>query len=362
MSSRFGSAVGPVVPVQAPAALAALGDPRQQALGRLLQDVIGRQLPVQVLARLDEGGYLVRVAGQEARMQLPSGTQPGSTLPMTVVEALPHPTFQLSTADLAGGPLVQAHAMPRTAAAYAAAPGLAPEGDPALPTGARDDAHTTLSPTARALSGILAEVASAPPRQVAVSASVPLAAGGVLVPEQLARALDKAIQHSGLFYESHLAEWSAGKRSLEELAREPQMRLAAAQPAPAMDAAEPTHAGLVNLQLNVLEQGQLSWQGQLIPGQPMHWTIEKDPPRDHPAPGQAGADDTPWRSTLRLNFPHLGEVSASLSLAGGQLSIQLEAEDDTRHALLRAGAPALERALGAAGARLAALGIGKPPP
>jgi hypothetical protein len=238
MSTRFGSAVGPVLPAQAPAALAALGDPRQQAFGRMLQGMVGQQLPVPVLARLAEGGFVVRIAGQEARMPLPPGTLPGSVLPMTVVEALPHPTFQLSASDLAGSTPVQlqAQAMPRpAAAAYAAALGhaAAPDGGRALPDGAPDDTHTTLSAAAKALSGLLAEAGKAPPRQAAISAAAPLAADGAIVPEQLARALHKSVQESGLFYESHLAEWSAGKRSLEVLAREPQMRRAASTTAAA---------------------------------------------------------------------------------------------------------------------------------
>ncbi|MFC5547988.1 flagellar hook-length control protein FliK [Massilia aerilata] len=371
MATRFGAAVGPVAPAQATAAVAALGDPRQQALGRLLQGLVGQQLPVQVLARLPEGSFVVRVAGQEARMALPAAALPGSVLPMTLVEALPHPTFQLGASDLAGVPLqVQAQAMPRpAAAAYTAA--LAPASGSgtgqAMPAGAQDDPHTTLSAVAKALSGILAGAGNAAARQAAISAATPLVSTTPIVPEQLARALQGSIQESGLFYESHLAEWHAGKRSLEALAREPQVRLAATAvgPGPAMHAGEPTHAELVNLQLNVLESPQLSWQGQLLPGQALHWTIEKDPPQEDPGHGRgidAGADGTSWRSTLRLHFPCLGEVSASVTLAGGQLHIQVDAHDEASRAQLRASASGLDQALGAAGARLAALRIGRPPP
>ncbi|KVC50618.1 ribonuclease E [Burkholderia diffusa] len=54
----------------------------------------------------------------------------------------------------------------------------------------------------------------------------------------LRAALAQAVSESGLFYESHLAQWLAGQRPLAALMREPQARLATAPVQPAPDAAQ----------------------------------------------------------------------------------------------------------------------------
>ncbi|MBR8132103.1 flagellar hook-length control protein FliK [Burkholderia ambifaria] len=64
----------------------------------------------------------------------------------------------------------------------------------------------------------------------AASAAPPVAA--------LRAALAQAVSESGLFYESHLAQWLAGQRPLAALMREPQARLTAAPVQPAPDAVQ----------------------------------------------------------------------------------------------------------------------------
>src|SRR5947208_2850477 len=84
------AAASPLVPV---------GDPRQQAFQRALAGQLGQTLPAAVLARLDDGSYLVRVADMAARMPLPAGTEPGTQLPLTLVALQPRPTFQVGTSQ-----------------------------------------------------------------------------------------------------------------------------------------------------------------------------------------------------------------------------------------------------------------------
>jgi hypothetical protein len=167
-------------------------------------------------------------------------------------------------------------------------------------------------------------------------------------PAQLAAQLRQAVAKSGLFYESHLAEWAEGKRSLAELMAEPQ-----AHKAPGTPPTDTALSQLVNQQLATHESGQLVWQGQLVPGQQMRWEIG----REHDgAPADRDTEHPGWHSGLRLRFPLLGEVEASLSLRGAQLHIELLAGADTA-AALRAAAPRLQEALAAVGNELAALRI-----
>ena len=89
---------------------------------------------------------------------------------------------------------------------------------------ARSDPAVMLSATARAVSAILENPTGATARIVGTQA--------LLVPLQLqqpssviAAALACTVSGCGLFYESHLAQFAAGSKSLAELAQEPQARL-----------------------------------------------------------------------------------------------------------------------------------------
>jgi hypothetical protein len=121
---------------------------------------------------------------------------------------------------------------------------------------------------------------------------------------------------------------------------------------------DPATAQLINLQLSAHEQARIAWQGQLWPGQDMHWKIE----RDAPDGGQSGRDDgdgdgaAHWQSSLVLRFGQLGEVAAKVVLSGGQLHIRLDAPESAR-TLLEAGRGRLADALDAAGTPLNTLAI-----
>lgn len=82
--------------------------------------------------------------------------------------------------------------------------------------------RTHFSAAARTIGDLLSQY-PAPPS--ALRPSAPLLAVGEVAPTELAARLRGSLEHSGLFYESHLQSWFRGERSLEQLAREPQMRL-----------------------------------------------------------------------------------------------------------------------------------------
>ncbi|WP_176042044.1 flagellar hook-length control protein FliK [Burkholderia stabilis] len=93
---------------------------------------------------------------------------------------------------------------------------------PARAPAPADPAAASTPASAAASSAAAAREAAAPP---------PVAA--------LRAALAQAVSESGLFYESHLAQWLAGQRPLAALMREPQARLAAALAQADPDAAQP---------------------------------------------------------------------------------------------------------------------------
>lgn len=351
--------VSPITPSAPLSRVEGLGNARQEAFQRSLQTMLGQSMQGTVLSRMNDGSFLVKVAGTSARMLLPSGAQVGSEVPLTLVAIDPRPTFQVSTGRAPGASVTLSQADAQSARATtlkaAALPGLTQLTPAELlaelgPGGPAPD----LSSTARAIASVLTQAASVPGAPLTLVGQTPLLTPPAGDPAQLARTLHDTVATSGLFYESHVAEWADGKRALPELLREPQMG------APRAASADPVAAQLINLQLHVQEQARVAWQGEAWPGQKVEWEISRDAP-EHGRGGAARDGDAPapWRSGMRFEFPALGALSASITLIGDKLHIALRADSEDSAAALRARAGALEQALAAAGASLASLSIGQ---
>lgn len=368
--------MAPVAPVKGARPGDAVAEPRQAEFQRSLQGMVGKSMNGQVIGRMTDGSYLVRVAGTPARMQLPAGTELGANVPLLLVGINPRPSFQIGAgADPRAGAMLtyaDAQAEPDAAAAQGAQAGTRAGGAQAallgrapltpanlLPSLNADTPAPELSSTARAISTVLSQAESVPGAPLSLVGKTSLMATAGTDPSQVAQNLRDAVGSSGLFYESHVAEWADGKRPLASLLLEPQMQknlpgemikngtdLAAAQ--------------LINLQLHTHEQARVQWQGEAWPGQKMQWDITKDAPEGGQHPGQ-DEDATAWRSSVRFQFPLLGDLSAQVVLQGGKVQIQMQAGSEDSAATLRQHAAQLEASMAAAGWPLSALSIaGKP--
>ena len=229
-----------------------------------------------------------------------------------------------------------------------------PKLDPSTPA-------PTLSSTARVLTSVLS---AAQGSAATLIGKVPLFGGdGPPNTAQLAQRLGDTIGQSGLFYESHVAAWARGERSLPELMQEPQMQRLAQGAESAARAAGPdlSAAQMINQQLHAQEQSRVQWNGQAWPGQNMQWEIRREQ-RDAEQQDQGGGDGKPeavWRSGVKFRFAMLGEVSATVTLVGDQVHIQMQTDSDGAATTLRAYAGQLEQAMEAAGAPLSSLTIGQ---
>uniref|UniRef100_UPI000C9CFD8D flagellar hook-length control protein FliK n=1 Tax=Burkholderia pseudomallei TaxID=28450 RepID=UPI000C9CFD8D len=94
------------------------------------------------------------------------------------------------------------------------------------------------TPDARAGNPAAATAPGAQAAQAAPQAALPASPAAAL-----SLALVQAVAQSGLFYESHLAQWLAGQRTTAELAREPQARLASGAEPDAQAGAQPGQMG-----------------------------------------------------------------------------------------------------------------------
>jgi flagellar hook-length control protein FliK len=183
--------------------------------------------------------------------------------------------------------------------------------------------------------------------------SSPLWTGEQTAPDTtlLANKLNDALSHSGLFYESHQAQWIAGTRPTTQLLLEPQNQLAQNSlmqntiarntetanstvissqtnatgneqrlAAPAI----PEHLQtLVQQQLGTLETHQVLWQGQVWQGQEMRWDVHEESPHRN----AQGVEEGQWITQIHLDLPNLGGVSARLSFNGNALNLSFDVVD-----------------------------------
>lgn len=375
----------PSTAVDAPGPVVAAGRIRDELYQRLGQIPIGKPLPAEVLALLDDGTQLVRIADAQARMALSVGTKVGDTMNMVMVAKEPRPTFLVIPPD--------------------------------------ESAPSTLSAAGR----LIAQLLQSAPQDTAlpIQPKTPVLAAAQpptpLPSQAMAAAMQQSVEYSGVFYESHLHQWLDGSRPFEELQREPQAQLPSRSPqaragadaerlsgaqlgrlaarlndsgsiaggkeggaailarliedsnarqmiiagravtdvtviAPSQGAlpeVAPEAASLIQQQLTTLEQQRIQWRGELFPGQPMEWDITRDEP-------QKDAPQTPessWSSQLRLELPMLGDISATIRLIGGKVQIQVDAGNAATGSLLQANGPALASAMADAGLPLEFLSV-----
>lgn len=286
-----------------------------------------------VQAQVAPGVFRVRVAEQLVQMQLPSTVRSGDTVAVQVVSVRPRLAFSLVSST---NPL----SMP----------------------------EEQLGSTAKLLSALSQQ----PPEKAFVRAAQNTPLWDKPQPPesgQLAGLLREALGNSGLFYESHQAQWMEGARSLAQLQVEPQnlppdqarvvvannaagheeaseqasdapasLQSPARQPAANMSDIPDHLQPLVQQQLNALETREMVWQGYVWPEQTMQWEIRDEERASRQTPRPDGTQRQ-WVTELRLDLPRLGPVAATLRLGGAGVNLTLQAErTETRAEMDRASA------------------------
>lgn len=331
---------------------------------------VGEQIRAQVATPLANGRYAVMVKDQLLDLNLPRNTEPGQDLDLRVLANSPRLVFLLQRPQQGAEP-----------------PPLLPDAEP--------EPGVEISQTARFLGSLLGRENPANPGktgnlQTAILGNVVL---GDALPDtpELATRLEQAITRSGLFYESHQAEWVSGRQTLDQLLKEPQARLnRAAEPVPTapgnqpasaptrpeetarplaamaeavaksagngeLDTMPPLARQMVQQQLGVLDQRMITWQGQVWPGQTLRWEIEEEPPEPGREYQEEGAPSA-WRTRLQLDLPHLGRVGVDIGLNhGSQLSVRFQVSEAETAERIRAEQATLNQRLDAAGLELVAM-------
>ncbi|WP_176050771.1 flagellar hook-length control protein FliK [Burkholderia sp. BCC1644] len=157
--------------------------------------------------------------------------------------------------------------------------------DPAVP------APVPATPTSAAS----APATSSPPASAAASSAAAAREAAAPLPVAALRAaLAQAVSESGLFYESHLAQWLAGQRPLAALMREPQARLTAALAPADRDALPPGATDLLDELLAQRPPLPATARAAVQPGTPAQGGAPaRDPAQAMPAAARQGASLPP---------------------------------------------------------------------
>lgn len=324
----------------------------------------GLQLQATVQSKISEGVFKVQVAGQTLKMRLPANIQSGDKIRLEVISTQPRITFSMVASTI---------------------PLSTPE---------------QIGATARILSELAEQPLERPMVQQLGSKAIWQAEGQAPEAGLLAGALRDALGKSGLFYESHQAQWVRGERSTNQLLEEPQNILAGKNPlispsgnqaastdsgqaaspgsgqaspdkpftarmpsdSPSMarsaeNSALPTNRELLHLvqqQLHTLEHHHLVWMGQVWPGQQMQWEIQGEP--EHRPRQQS---ENQWSTEIELALPKLGDVRARLVFAESGLCLTLHAADLATVDAFKRALPDLEKSLGDANIVLTAVTVEK---
>jgi len=290
--------VNPVDKILQVLAVDKIASPLQELNARATQFVKGQEYTAQVMSKVDDKTYLVKVDNALLKMDLGNAAHAGQTMLLRYMQDSPIPTFLLA-------PNHQ-----KTA-----------------------DNTTQLSPAATLLGQYLKEAES-------TGLSSRIQAANVVThsptnPQIVAQDLKQAITSSGLFYESHLNEVVHGQRQLASVMQEPQNQVG-------------THISqLMAQQLATMENQRIAWHGEVWPGQAMDWDvhIQDQPPSER---GQQELQDDgirPVSSEITMHLPNLGKVTAKLNIADGRMSIQIFAEQMPTLQILKTEAKTLTQAM-----------------
>jgi hypothetical protein len=311
----------------------------------------GQQMKGEVLAALGGGRFTVQVAQQAIEFLMPKGVRRGDLINLFFITTEPQQTFLMVRFGRSG--------------------------------------EAQVSDVSRWLSSFLGESASQVSTQATLGMLRTLLSGPPTDAQLLGRMLQQGLRESGLFYESHLARWFGGSYALEDILKEPQGRLSPRLVPAGMNQAVPAedlvrtairtgsaemmaaikkagdtmgHDGIADLrslsivteQLTALQNGQLLFRGDLFPGQHLEWSVaEKGAGRN-----TSGGRERSWATTVTVTLPHLGPVTAQLTLDGSAVAVTITAEQSGTVPILETGRERLSDQFEGAGLTPVAMSIG----
>ena len=343
--------------------------PTQELTDKLSDLVAGQKVMAEIQAILPNGTYRAVINQRNITLALPFSAKTGDSLELQVTES--DGKLALAVVSLQ-------------------------EGDNSKT--AKEAVSATLSRTGQMISTLFAGAKDTKGGTAALTlnGNQPIAQTPPNTAQDILPLLKQAITESGMFYESHQAEWVEGRFAKGALLQEPQGKLSSpaafatttamptepSQPnttnvavivenspaqktsletlppqqstQPSGQLIAPQTQPIVQQQLEALATQNFVWQGQVWPGQEMRWEIEEDGRN----PSQDGDDTaTNWRTHLNLTLPRLGGINAQLQLRGDQIIVAISADNAEARNLMQAESEIFRQQLGGAGLTLTSIGI-----
>lgn len=336
--------------------------PATQLADVLSEVVPGQRLLAEIQALLPNGAYRAVVGQRDVTLALPFSAKPGDSLELEVVETNGKVSLAFVANRSQGGDAESAQSVP-----------------------------TRLSQAGRLIGDLLAGVGQEGKRAepAPLNGNQPIVSRMPESAAELVPLLKEALTRSGMFYEAHQARWVEGKLPQEALLQQPQGRLSpvlqegAPAPAAAFQAASaapeelaarsaqpqapapgpeatlqarnpmtvaPELTPLVQQQLDALATQNYVWQGQVWPGQQMHWEITEEG-QDRQGAGEDAPDR--WQTRLNLHLPNLGGIGATIRLrSDNEVEILLTTDSEPSRGTLAGASDGLRQQLGDAGLTL----------
>ncbi|SFP91329.1 hook-length control protein FliK [Nitrosomonas cryotolerans] len=306
--------VAPVTPVAAASNV-------KNALSHLIP---GQKYQALIESRLPNNHVKVVIANQSLHMHLPENIRPGDQIELVFISREPRLQFLLQSKGLSDG--LKHNASISTTGRFLSA----------LTQGA-------IKPSIPQSSTLTTPILPSPPSNSQI----------------LPGLLQIALSQSGLFYESHQAQWIAGKKTLAQLQQEPQGKLTFTT----IDMPTASHSiipadiqsiYLVQQQLAALETGHITWRGEVWCEQAMEWDI-----LEHKSDGKSDTDKfIPWQTQLRLTLPQLGDIIATIAFdAQREVHIKLDTTITETACLLKKNQSPLAAAMTSAGLKIQAVEV-----
>lgn len=186
--------------IQIAADMALLPVASSQEITEKLSDLVpGQRLMAEIQALLPNGTYRAIINQRDVTLALPFSAKSGDALELEVVQTEGKLTLAVTS-------------RPTTSAA-----------DPSI----TESTSTTLSRTGQLIATLLTRTGEkqSEPAPIVLNNSQPIARTPPQTAQELIPLLKQALTQSGMFYESHQAQWVDGQRDLSTLRQEPQGKL-----------------------------------------------------------------------------------------------------------------------------------------
>lgn len=321
----------------------------------------GKRFLATVDTQLSNGNFKVLVGDQAVQMRLPENIRPGDKMALVLIAREPQLKFALQNNTLTNTGK-SSFALQNNNLINTEKNSFALQNNTFINT---EKNALNISPTGRFL-GLLAQDSVKNTASQPLSSTNPILTNPPTNNVETPVLLQKALSQSGLFYESHQAQWVNGGKTLAQLQQEPQGKLrvttantmATASTAALLNADMPVNSQslpIVQHQLTALDSGQILWRGEIWPEQSMDWEITE---RTHDENEEDSEESSPqWQTQLRLTLPKLGEITATLMFSSEDVRIKLHAPATETVELLKNNQPPLATALESAGLSIKALEI-----